>query len=312
MRADIDDGTMLFVKKLRDDKAVGDDWLDQQSKTLFPHLRNMRPETIWNQDGWYVSEYLSRFTTLKATRNRKLLGLEARTIGSFLAQLHSAHFREPDGLSAGGADPQQGVRPMRALSIADYSDMPGLDRDIYIRVCQRADEGLEKLSGALAKICAVHGDFQGNNILLETSGGGGLRVIDWENAGMGDPAWDLGHLLASLIQRWVDPLKLDSVSVADAFAAGQEAWVQLADWFAEVLASYRDSVNVHIFGHLDIECLFQVAGHAMVQRARNILNVYGRFSPKDILMLSMAERLITSPSQSIIALTPSLAEWKKR
>jgi hypothetical protein len=299
----------LFVKKLIREQAVGDFWLDQKISSL-PFLQNNRAQTVWNKRGWYVSEYFANYNTLKATDGRCFLASEAHEIGAFLGRLHSQHLEVSVGVSGLGANPQQHVLPMRALSIDEYSKMPGLDRDIYIRVCQQAGAGLDLLSGRLSKICIVHGDFQGNNILLSTLGDGQIRVVDWEASGLGDPAWDLGHLMAALLQYWVHRLKLNTASVVDAFAVGQGSWSRLAEWFEGAVKSYQNTVNADVFNQLDMGSLFQVAGYAMIQRCRNILHVYGRFSQKDLLLLSIAERLISEPSQAIDALTPTLAGWK--
>jgi len=40
----------------------------------------------------------------------------------------------------------------------------------------------------------VHGDYFSANILPVT---GGLRIIDWETFGWGDPMWDLGYLVGA-------------------------------------------------------------------------------------------------------------------
>lgn len=41
--------------------------------------------------------------------------------------------------------------------------------------------------------CLVHGDLKWDNCLLE--GSNGVRVIDWEMAAVGDPAWDVAGIL---------------------------------------------------------------------------------------------------------------------
>jgi Phosphotransferase enzyme family len=50
-----------------------------------------------------------------------------------------------------------------------------------------------ELAEALEPSCLVHGDLKWDNCLLE--GSDGVRVIDWEMAAVGDPAWDVAGIL---------------------------------------------------------------------------------------------------------------------
>lgn len=51
----------------------------------------------------------------------------------------------------------------------------------------------ELLPAKEGAVCLCHGDADAGNFL--TDGSGRMRLIDWEYAGMGDAAWDLGTLL---------------------------------------------------------------------------------------------------------------------
>ncbi|MDQ0644322.1 phosphotransferase family protein [Microbacterium murale] len=52
---------------------------------------------------------------------------------------------------------------------------------------------------ASTRVSIVHGDFSPKNILAEPLVGGGLWVIDWEVAHVGDPTFDVAFLLHHLI-----------------------------------------------------------------------------------------------------------------
>ena len=49
------------------------------------------------------------------------------------------------------------------------------------------------LAEVLEPSCLVHGDLKWDNCLIE--GSDGVRVIDWEMAAVGDPAWDVAGIL---------------------------------------------------------------------------------------------------------------------
>jgi aminoglycoside phosphotransferase (APT) family kinase protein len=49
-------------------------------------------------------------------------------------------------------------------------------------------------------VCLVHGDIRWSNLLLaESDGNLAVKLVDWELACVGDPAWDLGGLLAETV-----------------------------------------------------------------------------------------------------------------
>ncbi|MBI3909566.1 MAG: phosphotransferase [Armatimonadetes bacterium] len=63
---------------------------------------------------------------------------------------------------------------------------------------RRSDPREERTTGGRGPKCAlrtlVHGDYFSANILPTADG---LRVIDWETFGYGDPMWDLGFLIGA-------------------------------------------------------------------------------------------------------------------
>lgn len=52
----------------------------------------------------------------------------------------------------------------------------------------------------------VHGDLRWENVFISGDGlvAPEVRIVDWEHAGLGDPAWDLGCFVASAIASWID------------------------------------------------------------------------------------------------------------
>jgi thiamine kinase-like enzyme len=68
---------------------------------------------------------------------------------------------------------------------------PAYDRAIAVADQVRAAFGSAPDPDA---ICPCHNDLLAANFLLATEGaGGGLRLVDWEYAGMNDPSFDLGN-----------------------------------------------------------------------------------------------------------------------
>jgi hypothetical protein len=58
----------------------------------------------------------------------------------------------------------------------------------------------------------IHGDLKWDNVLVFPALDGGLdfRVVDWELADFGDPAWDVGAVLQSFLSVWVLSMPITS------------------------------------------------------------------------------------------------------
>ena len=53
----------------------------------------------------------------------------------------------------------------------------------------------------------IHNDLRWENCLL--SRGGKLKLVDWELAGRGDPAWDVGTVFSNFLARWLFSMTFD-------------------------------------------------------------------------------------------------------
>lgn len=79
-----------------------------------------------------------------------------------------------------------------------------------IRIVQRYPELCNRLDKLRARWCheaVVHGDVRWDNILVFVPDGSrkttGLKIIDWEAAGLGDPCWDVASLMSSYVSFWL-------------------------------------------------------------------------------------------------------------
>jgi aminoglycoside phosphotransferase (APT) family kinase protein len=66
---------------------------------------------------------------------------------------------------------------------------------------------LDRLSSDWQPVCLAHNDVRWTNWVL-TGQGASTRagLLDWELSGRGDPAWDLGSLLAQYLSAWLSSL----------------------------------------------------------------------------------------------------------
>jgi hypothetical protein len=76
---------------------------------------------------------------------------------------------------------------------------------------------LRDLRATYRRLCLIHGDIRSDNWGLDTASGRAVLVLlDWEMAGLGDPAWDVGSVLAEAI--------VDSVRSGITITSGQAGW----------------------------------------------------------------------------------------
>ncbi|MCA9520470.1 MAG: phosphotransferase, partial [Myxococcales bacterium] len=188
---------------------------------------------------WVDGSRLDRLAhTLSVNSASKLL----ERLASGLAALHRVSFERTGWLASDGdalgitasvrldgaalcayAEPRIGVGPGRGHIGDARADrlLEWLARNAFV-----LDEVAETA-------CLCHGDFGGENILLDA--GGGFCVLDWEFACAGTPSLDLGHLLRA---PFVEPPLFEALLGAAYQRAGgrlSERWIlqaRLTDLFA--------------------------------------------------------------------------------
>ena len=99
------------------------------------------------------------------------------------------------------------------VPVSDYALGPGSDYDSVLRYVQGFPgffDGVRRMEPKFVVNGFVHGDLKFDNIFLDEATPSGVRLIDIDDVGPGDRAWDLGVVVGELIRHW-----LDSVDIAD-------------------------------------------------------------------------------------------------
>lgn len=115
-------------------------------------------------------------------------------IGAVLAALHANPFRPATEWTA-QADAED------VLTVA--ADLMPLDADLATRAQALATPLAARLAGTAFDPVLVHGDFSADQVVI---GNGGPVILDWDNAGLGDPARDVGSFLARMDAQVIDGL----------------------------------------------------------------------------------------------------------
>ena len=131
-----------------------------------------------------------------------------RSLGQALGSLHAAALPE--------APPECG-RPMALnlqrpeLGVLRRASAATLELMQLVRQQPCLFEGLEKLRLEWRSETFIHCDVKLANVLVERGARRriqGVRLVDWEFAGLGDPAWDLGSVFAAYLALWVSSIPM--------------------------------------------------------------------------------------------------------
>lgn len=151
---------------------------------------------------------------------RRIPRLGARALGQALAAIHAA---SPDVGSAAGVDHLWGLS-LPEPSLERVRDLSGGALDLLARLqaSQELCDRLRRLRDAPAGNGFVHGDLRWDNCMATAAPGARRRtrvlLIDWELAGRGEPAGDVGAALAEYLRHWVG-----SISIVDPTEPGRLA-----------------------------------------------------------------------------------------
>lgn len=172
----------------------------------------------------------------------------AADLGAALARVHTTFAGRADDQGLGL--PRLPRRPADFLSV--HRPAPHELRRMSAGQAQihRLIQSEPAIGRELDRACAdwraetlLHGDLRAANLLvLDDPGGGakGLRLIDWELAKWGDPAWDLGCALADLVHFWVRGLPRDpSLPPACRAAGARVPLAAIQPAFAALWEGYR-------------------------------------------------------------------------
>jgi aminoglycoside phosphotransferase (APT) family kinase protein len=226
-------------------------------------------------------------------RDRKLERAHARTAGTVLAHLHNRAISQ-DGRSATTRPHTLALnRPhfslLRNLSPANMRLLEPVQRDLDLSA------GLDGLRADWRPEVLIHGDAKLDNIIVSP---GAFVLVDWELATLGDPRWDVGTLISSILSAWIASMPVahgaDPVLVAD------QAWLPTSQvqagargvWHAYARAraldpqgSFRDEMIAYCGGRL-IQTAYEYMQHAPRPRA------------DAIYMIQIAANILRDPAQA--------------
>jgi aminoglycoside phosphotransferase (APT) family kinase protein len=162
--------------------------------------------------GMLVLELIASARSLAEHQSRGRFSTSvAANVGRALGSLHGESAGVPEAERPYATAPfaltvhRPAVSWLRDLSAANLE---------LIKLIQNAPDVtgmLEELRGEWRAECIVHNDYKADNCMVVRGADGrgkGVRLIDWEAGGWGDPAWDAGSVLGDYLSSWLSSIPI--------------------------------------------------------------------------------------------------------
>lgn len=329
------DGRSLLVKQERCNlegkthREFLNEWLLHEFFQRFPKLNSIRlllSEIIHfdAEQAIAVFNYLISYRDLAEfhTKGNVFPTAIASSIGATLAIIHRAtwnhqeyqdfFFQNRENLPVDKAFAS--IHRLERIEPEMFSLVPA-DSLKFFALYQRYDslgKAIAELTSAMIPCCLTHNDLKLNNILLhndweqtisksESLNNSIIRLIDWERCAWGNPAFDLGMLIASYLQIWLNSLVISpTINIETSLANALITLKKLQPSLAAIAETYFDSFPEIVEASPDfLKRVVQCSGLALIQHILATLQYQKTFGNTGICMLQVAKSLLCRPEQSI-------------
>ncbi|MEH2146609.1 phosphotransferase family protein [Nostoc sp.] len=301
------------------------EWLFHQLLQQFPVLGNtsvIAPLVVHfdEENSILVRNYLSEYLELATLyHNNEIFPQEiASAIGTTLAGLHRATYNRreyrdfmataPQGeFRYGFYNPAQGIG---SIGPEIFGTVPTDALKFYLLYQQ-----YESLSSAIADLayswnpcCLTHNDLKLNNILVhsrwEQLDNCLVRLIDWEACSWGDPAFDLGTLLASYLGIWLKSLVVDpTIELEESLHLALTPIEILQPSIIALIRAYVNAFPMILEYRSDfILRVIQFAGLALIHQIEEMITCRKYFNNTEICILQVAKSLLTMPEPAVMTI----------
>lgn len=184
----------------------------------------------------------------------------------------------------------------------------------FFELFQRYDsltQAIAQLNTTFESCCLMHNDLKLNNILLHNEweqvlleaeqSSNIVRLIDWESCTWGDPAYDLGTIIASYLKIWLESLAISTaIDVESALRLAITPLEQLQPSITALTKAYLDNFPEIMQRRPDfLKSVVQFSGYGLIEKIKARIQYQEPFGNTGICMLQVAKTLLCRPMQSI-------------
>ncbi|MBD2457215.1 aminoglycoside phosphotransferase family protein [Nostoc sp. FACHB-87] len=318
----------LLIKQEQHQENAGNlhdffnEWLFHQLLKQFPVLGNIAAIASLvvhydEENSLLVRNYLSEYLELGGfyQHHHSFPTEIATAIGTTIAALHRATFQRREYRDFMATAPQGQYRynfynpaqGIESLTPDIFGAVPKSAWQFYT-VYQR-DESLESAIADLAyewkPCCLTHNDLTLNNILLHSRwdklDNCLVRLIDWEACAWGDPAFDLGTLIASYLNIWLSSLVIDvTLELEESLQLAIIPLEAIQPSLLTLIQAYLNTFPAILEHRPDfVERVIQFAGLGLIHHIQAKINYQQQFCNTDMCTLQVAQNLLTMPEKSV-------------
>ncbi|AFZ36754.1 aminoglycoside phosphotransferase [Stanieria cyanosphaera PCC 7437] len=329
----------FLIKQERFDsqeKTNGDlhnEWLINQFFNQFDQLSSLRSlasEVISfdSSSSILVLSYLPDHLTLSEiyTARQDFPSQLAASVGYALAQVHRLTWQQEEYqnyLKHNSQDNSVDKKP---------NFLRGLERigpGVFAQICTDAIEFFKlyqrypSLHQAVVKLyenfqlsCLTHNDLRLSNILVDSqwekqlkqnksNTSSLIKLIDWEFFHWGDPAFDLGILIAQYLQRWLNSLYINNaLDLETSLRLATTPLEKLQPSIAAIMITYiQNFPKILKYYPQFILKTIQFAGLALIKETQNSIEYHEPFDNRAIATLQVAKSLLCYPNQALSVIT---------
>ena len=325
----LSDGRQLLVKQERYDqngKTLGefiDEWRVHDFWQKFPeitHLRASLSEVIHFdlENSIIVFNYLNQYQDLAEfyAKDQEFPEEIAQVVGTTIAAIHRMTIDNNNyqKFFENSLKSQNINKGLDRITPEIFGQLPA-DGLKFFTLYQRYDnlgKAITQLNQAFTPACLTHNDLKLNNILVSLNweieiedklpeNKNIIRLIDWERGNWGDPANDLGTIIASYLQVWL-------YSIVSSKTIPMEECLRLA---AIPLSMIQPSLSTLVNAYLTtfpeilelrpdfLQLVMQFSGLALIRAIQARLQYEKTFDNTGICMLQVAKSLLCRPQASI-------------
>ena len=293
---DLDDGKSLLLKWLSDTdgyppnevvlhQIISEESRSSRLRKAVPRLLDYDPA-----QGLLIFEGLRGASTLRQLVESGRAPSDAILIhfAAVLAALHetsisAARERYPDRRLL------PPIQPMTDLTPSELARGPGLQYADYVAAVQAVDRELQALCIDWSPTALIHFDARDDNILIKQGSSHDtipVFLVDWELAGFGDPAYDVGTVIGQLIYHALRNLTVDQAAELVIPRRGVSLFIRS---YTQLAGNPPVDLPVRAVRY---------AGIFLLMRALATLQVAGALGPAGKLCLLLGPRFIAHPAVS--------------
>ncbi|BAY43917.1 aminoglycoside phosphotransferase [Scytonema sp. HK-05] len=299
------------------------EWLFHQLLQQFPVLGNIPAIASLlvhfdEEKSILVRNYLKEYFELASFYQKSLSFPKAiaSAIGTSLGALHRATFNRREYRDFMATAPQgqfryQFYNPAQGIgSIGSeiFGNVPTDALKFYVLY-----QHYESLEAAIAELayewnpcCLTHNDLKLENILVHSRwdqlDNCLVRLIDWEACAWGDPAFDLGTLVASYLKIWLESLVVDpTIELEESLLLAAVPLEVLQPSIIALTLAYLDSFPMILEYHGDfVQRVIKFAALVLIHQIEEKIKHHKYFDNSSICMLQVAKTLLTKPQESVL------------